>query len=133
MLQELKTATLMGGAVLEMVDHELMKVFQNIVNPNTKPGAVRQVTLVIKIKPNDKRNRIDVSAQAVAKLVPDEPVKVEALVERAADGSVAVMEMFRGMDHGRTALPGVEPEARTITVEPINPFNEGNAKEAANA
>lgn len=118
MLQELKAATLMGGAAIEKLDHELAKVFANIVDPNTKAQAVRQVTLVIKIKPNDKRDRIEVAAQAVSKLSPDEPTTVEALVEQARDGSVAVLEMFRSQDPGRTVLPGCEGPILNV-----NPFD----------
>lgn len=33
------------GAIIERVDHEAMKVYENIKDPNTDPGKIRKITV----------------------------------------------------------------------------------------
>jgi hypothetical protein len=68
-------ATLNSGAAIELFDNELDAVLQNIIDPNTKPDAVREVTLKIKIKPADSRKHADVSIQVSSKLAPAQESK----------------------------------------------------------
>lgn len=128
MLQPLALETMLGGAALEAFDHELSNVFRNIVDPNTAAKAMRQVTLTVKLKPNEKRNSLDISFQVVPKLAPVEALTTEALIEVARDGTIAVMEVFRSQEGDRTVLPGCEGNAITI-----NPFDRETRKEAQSA
>lgn len=43
-----------GGAAAEMFSDSLEKLVENVVNPNTKPDAVRSITLKMKVKPGKK-------------------------------------------------------------------------------
>lgn len=60
------------GAAIEKFDEELQKVLDNIIDPNTKPDAVREVKLSVKIKPDDNRNIGAISILSDSKLAPDE-------------------------------------------------------------
>jgi len=63
-------ATLAGGAVEEMFQEELRAVLRNIADANTEAEAVREVRLVVKIKPNRAREVGDVQVVPSAKLAP---------------------------------------------------------------
>lgn len=61
------------GAVAELGNAELQKVWENINDPNTLPKAIREVTIKIKIAPNENRDNATVSIQATSKLAPTNP------------------------------------------------------------
>jgi|SRR5215471_3407913 len=63
-------ATMNGGAAIELFDKELDAVLQNILDPNTKPEAGRDVILKVSIKPAENRRHADVSIQVSSKLAP---------------------------------------------------------------
>lgn len=60
--------SLADGAAAELFQSELDKVLRNIADPNTDPTAVRRVTLVVAIQPDDDREVGEVSVKATAKL-----------------------------------------------------------------
>lgn len=61
---KLNLDTLQGGAARELFEIELQKVLRNIADPNTKPDAVRKLTLEVTIKPNEKRSMLYVAVKA---------------------------------------------------------------------
>jgi len=63
-------ATLNNGAAIELFDKELDAVLQNILDPNTKPEATRDVVLKVSIKPAENRRHADVSIQVTSKHAP---------------------------------------------------------------
>lgn len=68
-------ATLNSGAAIELFDNELDTVLQNILDPNTKADAAREVILKVKIKPAENRKHADVSIQVSSKLAPAQESK----------------------------------------------------------
>jgi hypothetical protein len=62
--------TLKAGGVIQLFDEELAKVLANIMDPNTEPEAVREVTLKVKIKPDRDRATASVQIIPSAKLAP---------------------------------------------------------------
>lgn len=62
--------SLKAGGVLQLFDEELKKVLENIMDPNTEPEAVREVRLVVKIKPDRDRATAAVAIIPSAKLAP---------------------------------------------------------------
>lgn len=58
-----------GGAV-EQFNVELQKVLENIEDEHTKATAVREITLKIKILPNENRNNFNYLVEAKSKLAP---------------------------------------------------------------
>lgn len=65
--EQVTLATLRGGAAVEMFDAELQRVLDNIMDPNTT-HAVREVTLKVKIKPDNDRGVGAVEIAVSAKL-----------------------------------------------------------------
>lgn len=62
--------TLKAGAVIQLFDEELGRVLENIMDPNTEPEVVREVTLKIRIKPDRDRTTAAVSIIPSVKLAP---------------------------------------------------------------
>ncbi len=56
--------TLGEGAAVELVNDELQKVFENILDPNTAPTKAREVILKLTFKPDENRDigRVDITA-----------------------------------------------------------------------
>lgn len=79
-LEGLSAGTLAGGAVVEALDYELQRALDNIVDPNTKAEAARTVTLQIKIKPNESRNKASVSFIAKSTLQPAQAVDTDIYI-----------------------------------------------------
>ena len=63
--------TLGGGAAVEKFDDAFQRVLDNIVDPNTKPDAVREIILKVKIKPDENRNVGHVIISCDPKLAPE--------------------------------------------------------------
>lgn len=63
--------TLGGGAAAEKFEIELQRVLDNIVDPNTKAEAPREVTLKVKITPDEKRSMASITITTSSKLAQD--------------------------------------------------------------
>jgi hypothetical protein len=63
-------ATLNNGGAIELFDKELDAVLQNILDPNTKPEAAREIVLKVSIKPAENRRHADVSIHVSSKCAP---------------------------------------------------------------
>jgi hypothetical protein len=61
------------GAAVELFDTELQRVLENIQDENTKPTAIRQLTLTLKIKPEEDRSFAKVEMNATSKLAAVRP------------------------------------------------------------
>lgn len=89
-----------GGAASEMFQGSLEKAIENIVNPNTKPDAVRAITLKMKIKPGkNDRSLCTVEISCDEKLAPVMPYETA---------------MFVGMEHGVVAATEYAPQQATL-------------------
>jgi hypothetical protein len=62
-----------AGAAAELFQLELDRVLENIQDPNTKATTIREITLKIKIKPDEDRDYGAVSIACTAKLSPVNP------------------------------------------------------------
>ncbi len=83
------------GAAIEQFDIELQKVLNNIVDPNTVADAVREVTLTVKFKPDERRNYGVFAIQAKCKLAPHTPFMGQASFGREVNGSGVGFEFQR--------------------------------------
>lgn len=84
-----------AGAALELFEVELQKVLDNISDENTKPTAPREVSLKIRIKPDEDRAAADVSIQAGSKLAPVRPYSTQIVF---------------GIDHGQNVAREHNPK-----------------------
>lgn len=86
-VQVVGLATLKGGAALELFDEEFRKVIENITDINTKPDAVREVTLKVKIKPSDDRALGSVEIIVASKLAPFRPTSTTVYIGRGGQAT----------------------------------------------
>lgn len=89
-----------GGAASEMFHDSLEKVIENVVNPNTKPDAVRSITLKMKVKPDKKQRTL-----CVVELSCEEKLAAVMPFETA---------MFVGMENGVAAATEYAPQQATL-------------------
>ena len=82
-------STLGGGAAVQLFQAELQKVLDNIVDENTKPDAMREVTLKVKIKPDVDRDYGQVSISCVSKLAPMAPFGTNFFIGKQRGKGVA--------------------------------------------
>jgi hypothetical protein len=78
-----------SGAATELFNLELQRVLENISDENTKPTAMREVTLKVKIKPGEDRDYGDVEISCVAKLAPVKPFPTNIFIGRHLGRTVA--------------------------------------------
>lgn len=87
--ERISLVNLKDGAAIELFDFELQKVLDNIMDPNTKAEAVREVTLKIKIKPDKERGFGPVEIHATSKMAPIAPVMTQVFFGQDRDGAIA--------------------------------------------
>lgn len=94
--QYVSLETLGGGpgkessAAIELFNVEFQRVLENCLDENTKPDALREVTLKVKIKPDKDRERCLVEIGAVSKLAPVHPYPTQFYLGKDAGRVVAV-------------------------------------------
>lgn len=112
--ESVSVATLGGGVILPRLDAELQRVASNILDPDTKATAAREITLKIKIKPDDQRDFASVEIAVGAKLAAAKPQATKVFINQTRSGDVIVSERdTRNGDlfeaEGETPAPNVPP------------------------
>ena|SRR5690625_1511918 len=91
---DLPLSDLAHGAIQEKLDGELVKVFNNIHDPNTKAKDKRTVTIKLEFTPDDNRQTIAVTSDFVTKLANVEGVSTTVLTGKdLATGKVEAKEL----------------------------------------
>ncbi len=78
------------GAAVELWAEELKKVIANILDVNTDPKAVREITLKASIQPNEERTNAMVSIAVTSKLASFKPATTIFYVARRKGECIAV-------------------------------------------
>lgn len=115
---KLNLDTLQGGAARELFEIELQKVLRNIADPNTKPDAVRKLTLEVTIKPNEKRSMLYVAVKASSKLVAMRPSESMAVLDEDGNGNFVATELIAGQMPGQIEIEEVQVSAQPADAEP---------------
>lgn len=116
---EIKLESLADGSVSERFKQELAKVLTNIADPNTSAKAVRNVSVTLTIKPNEKRDTAEVSISATSKLAPALEVLTTIIMDRDNDGKAVAAELKSGQ-RGQSYLDD-DGEVVSDTGEQITP------------
>ena len=83
--------TLGSGAAHELFQEELNKVVENILDVNTNPTSVREVKLLLKIKPDENSRQVaDVEISCSSKTAPVKSVDSRFYLGRREGRVVAV-------------------------------------------
>lgn len=106
--------TLCGGGAVEAFHFEVQRALDNIADPNTEAKKLREVTLKIKIKPNEARNMAEIMVQTSSKLVPAAPLETSIIIDKDGNKTVAA-ELYGGENPGQMTLPGVEETAHNVS------------------
>jgi len=82
------------GGFMERVDHEMPKVIENILDPNTKATAKRKLTITMEFSPDDNRSNIITNFSTKMALTPTNPIRTTLYIAGADDdGEMHVVEM----------------------------------------
>ena len=79
-VETISLARLGHGAAQEKFETEFHRVLENILDPNTKATQIREISLKVKIKPNDGRDLCSVSIECVSKLAAEKPFETQFFV-----------------------------------------------------
>jgi hypothetical protein len=82
--------TLAGGAAIELFDDEMIKVLENILDPNTAPDVTRSLKLIVKIKPSKDRAVGTVEFTTQTTMAPPDARQTQLYMGMTKDGPVAV-------------------------------------------
>lgn len=82
-----------GGALAEKVNIELRKLAENVMDPNTKPDAVRTLTIQIKIKPDETRQIGASEINVKSALAPAKGIPTSFVFDFDKDGKAVVKEL----------------------------------------
>ena len=99
------------GGFLEQVDHEMAKVIDNIVDPNTKATGKRKITVTMELTPDDSRQKITVSFTTKLALVTTNPLTTSLyIIGESSTGEMQVVENVPQIP-GQLGMNGGEQKA----------------------
>ena len=94
-MEKLSLATICNGTAVERFDYELQKVLENINDPNTEAEAVREITLKIKIKPDEAREMLKTEMSVSSKPAGLSPVTAIGMMGKDIHGKAEAHEYPR--------------------------------------
>ena len=80
------------GGIQELVDYEMSRILDNILDANTKPTAKRKLSISLEFTPDDNRQMVAVASSVKSTLATTNPVQT-ALYLSATDKGVVATEM----------------------------------------
>ena len=104
---------LMDGGVRERFNDALAKVWDNVYDPNTDPGATRQIVMRVKIKPSERRDIAAFNVDIMPKLAPPVSLSQTVMLQLNGDGSVTATERTEQIP-GQINMSGGEEPLPTI-------------------
>lgn len=98
------------GAIMEACDAEVTKVMENILDVNTAPTKKREVNIKLIFEPSADRSQVNISAQSVAKLCPNNAVQTALYCGKdAKTGNIQAVELVPNIP-GQLDVDGNEQE-----------------------
>ena len=105
----------MDGGVEERFNAVLDEVWANVYDPNTEAKKTREITLKIKITPNDRRDSCDFRVSVVPKLASKVDLSQTVMLTVRDDGTVLATERTEQIP-GQIDLEGNEqPIPQTVS------------------
>lgn len=104
---------LLDGGVTERFNIEMERVMNNVFDPNTDAKAARTISIVISIKPNERRDAADFKVDVKSKVAPMVPISQTVFLRQDDAGNVVATEITKevpgqiDMDGNEQALPKV--------------------------
>lgn len=107
MNDRLSIADLKSGAIIEMGDHMLAELIENVMDPNTKADAVRKLTIDIVVKPGKDRSFASFEIRTKSTLAPQAAVEGSLSFGIDSNGCSSASEIGGEIDPNRALLPDV--------------------------
>lgn len=92
---------LAGGGLTERINRELAKVAENVLDPNTKPDAVRSVTITLSIKPDEARQIGKADFTVKSSLAPAKGLPSAFVFDYDHEGKAVMKELQTGRDRNQ--------------------------------
>lgn len=102
MAKKINLETFANGALSELINRELVKINQNIHDPNADAEKARTLTVTIRLKPDEDRRLVKAEISAKSSLVPADSVKTTMVTGK--DLKTGAVEMAEYGNEGQ--LPG---------------------------
>ena len=116
-MEKLSLATICDGTAVERFDYELQKVLENINDLNTDAEATREITLKVKIKPDENREMLKTEMSISSKPAGLSPVASIGMMGKDIHGNAEAHEYPR-------------PKQQEIEFgENVTPMNKGGKKQ----
>lgn len=119
-------ASMCDGGVQERIDRALLKISENILDPNTEAKKKRTLTVTISLTPNeDDREDVSVEVSTSVKLAPEVGLKTQFFINKdLRSGMVSLTEHAKGQIKGQLTLDDMG-----MSMEETPPHNEASAEE----
>lgn len=88
-----KLDELMDGALTERFNYEMERVLNNVFDLNTDPKKKRQISIVIDIAPNERRDAADFRVDVKSKLAAPMAIAQTVMIYQDDDGNVTATEI----------------------------------------
>ncbi|MBU9711087.1 replication terminator protein [Evansella tamaricis] len=95
--------TFADGALAERFNEELLKILQNIADPNTEPHKVRTLNIKVKLAGDEQRNLANSMIEVSSKLIPSRSVPTKVIIDYDENGQLTGAELKSGVP-GQTYL-----------------------------
>lgn len=106
-----------SGAILERVNYEMVKVVQNIMDPNTKSTAKRRISVTLTLTPSADRSTVTVDTTAKTTLAPTEPITTSICIYTdPRTGELLVAEMVPQIPGQQNLYSGEQAQPKIITL-----------------
>lgn len=114
---------LANGAIQEKLDGELLKVFENIHDPNTNAKDKRAITIKLEFSPDENRQVINLNSSFNTKLAMVRDFDTTILTDESMDDGSIFAKELRSDAPGQTYFDD-EGKQMTDTGEPIDVIEE---------
>ena len=118
----MKLDELCRGVLTEIVNMDLEKIVENILDPNTSETKKRKLTINISFSPNSGRDLVDVDITTKTILAPVEGVNTKIVIGKDLKTGKVAMEEWNKQIPGQMVLQGVDTETGEI-LEPVETEN----------
>jgi hypothetical protein len=115
---DLDLSHIADGGLQEKLDGEMVKVFENIHDPNTEAKTKRKVTITLEFQPDEDRELVIVNSQIRLNLAPVKGVNSKILTGINGKGEVEAHELESGVK-GQTYYDVEDETFKTDIGEPI--------------
>jgi hypothetical protein len=112
--EKLDLSNIDGGGLMELAGRELERIVENIADPNTKTDAARELTIKVKIKPDEKGMSTELSYSVTSKMPGAQTSKSRAWLAMGPDKRLGLF----AIDTRQQPLFG-GPEALTTEIKPV--------------